>query len=71
MVTKQVENTFAVVLGAIIVISLMFTAGSSFFPNWSTVTGAPTIVGTVMPLISLFLFFVLIFGLVRRSSGSR
>lgn len=53
-------------IGVLIVLSILFSAGSSFFPNWSSISGIPSSIATVMPFLSLLLFFTIIFLLVKK-----
>jgi uncharacterized membrane protein len=65
-----VEKAILVVIGALIVINVLFQSATNFFPNWSSVEGIPTIIPTVMPFIVLLLFIFLVLGLVKRSRGA-
>lgn len=64
-----VEKSILVVIGALIVINVLFQSGADFFPNWSSVSGIPTIIPVVMPFIILLLFIFLVLGLVNKSRG--
>lgn len=63
-VTNLAISAIFIVIAGIIIVSVLFSSASSFFPNWSSIVGAPTWLSIVMnSLISLF-FVVLLIGIV-------
>ena len=67
MVMKKTENAILIVIGALIVLSVLFETATSFFPNWSSVAGIPAIIPIVMPFIVLLLFIFLVLGLANQA----
>lgn len=64
---KALETGLLVTIFALIILQVLFQSGSSFFPNWSTITGIPTIIPVVMPFLVLILFVFLILAQVRNA----
>lgn len=77
-----VEKSILIVIGALIIINILFQSAGSFFPNWTSIgyttnsTGDivpnsavsfSSVIPVVMPFIVLLLFIFLVLGLVNRS----
>ncbi len=68
---KNLETGLLVTIFALIILQVLFQSGTSFFPNWSTVAGIPTIIPVVMPFLVLILFVFLVLAQVREARGGR
>lgn len=66
---KALETGLLVAIFSLIILQVLFQAGTDFFPNWSSVTGIPTIIPVVMPFLVLILFVFLVLSQVRGARG--